>query len=96
MYIIELILKIKDDFKKGKFKKQKKELPEIEKCDHLFLPIDSTGKVLACSKCGAVVKTKNKQVNPFKSWEFFKIYKKSILRLIFLFNLHLLIDEIYY
>lgn len=67
MYIIELFFKIRDDFKKGKFKKQKKELPEIQKCNHFFVPIDSTGKVLACSKCGELYKPKNKQVNPFKS-----------------------------
>lgn len=57
MYIIELFLKIKDDIKKGKFKKKPPEtIEDIETCEHLFVPIDSTGKVLACSKCGEVIK----------------------------------------
>ena len=25
-------------------------------CEHNFMPVDSTGKVLACTKCGFVVK----------------------------------------
>lgn len=66
MYIIELFLKIKDDFKNGRFKKKTKNLPEVEKCSHLFVPIDSTGKILACSNCGLVYKLKENEVNPFK------------------------------
>lgn len=66
MYIIELFLKIKEDIKRGKFKKKKKEILEVEKCNHLFVPIDSTGRVLACSKCGLIYKQKEKTVNPFK------------------------------
>ncbi len=68
MYIIELFIKLKNDFKSGKFKKKpplKKE-EEIEPCDHLFIPIDSTGRVLACSKCGMIYKLKKGEVNPFK------------------------------
>ena len=76
MYIIELILKIKNDFKIGKFKKKKKDLLEIEKCNHLFVPIDSTGKILACSNCGEIYKPKDKNVNPFKDWEKFEFHKK--------------------
>ena len=29
---------------------------ESENCKHLFMPIDSTGEILACSKCGQVIK----------------------------------------
>ena len=67
MYIIELFFKIKEDIKNKKFKKQKKqnEIKE-EKCNHLFVPIDSTGKILACSKCGEIYKLKNNEINPFK------------------------------
>ena len=67
MYIIELFYKLIEDYKSGKFKKKKK--PEIEapeKCDHLFVPIDSTGRILACSKCGELYKLKRGEVNPFK------------------------------
>lgn len=38
-----------------------------EDCEHIFLPIDSTGEVLACSKCGLVVnKSDLKDKNIFK------------------------------
>ena len=30
-----------------------------ENCEHVFLPIDSTGEILACSKCGLVIKKKD-------------------------------------
>lgn len=70
MYIIELFLKIKDDIKSGKFKTKKNQAPdeiEVEKCDHLFVPIDSTGRILACSKCGEIYKLKKGEVNPFQA-----------------------------
>ena len=67
MYIIELFLKLKNDFKLGKFKKQKAQpSQEIETCNHLFVPIDSTGRILACSKCGEIYKLKKGEVNPFE------------------------------
>lgn len=71
MYIFELIAKI------IKNKKTKKETaPLTDKtdtdyentCNHVFLPIDSTGETLACTKCGMIVKndsTKYKPKNPF-------------------------------
>lgn len=65
MYIIELFFKLKQDFKEGKFKKKKKILPEKETCNHLFVPIDSTGRILACSKCGKIYKLKKGETNPF-------------------------------
>lgn len=59
MYIIELITKL--------FLKKKQQLPFADinekepdsdlNCSHIFLPIDSTGKYLACSKCGLVIKS---------------------------------------
>ncbi len=69
MYIIELFLKLKKDIKEGKFKKRPKNSPKeetIEKCNHIFVPIDSTGRILACSKCGEIYKLKKGEVNPFK------------------------------
>lgn len=69
MYIIELFLKIKNDIKNKKSKRvQTTEIKEEEeKCEHLFVPIDSTGKVLACSKCGEIYKLKKNETNPFES-----------------------------
>ena len=67
MYIIELFLKLKKDFKSGKFKKQpQKKETEIEKCNHFFVPIDSTKRILACSKCGEIYKLKKGETNPFE------------------------------
>ncbi|MBQ8475495.1 hypothetical protein IJ531_00375 [bacterium] len=67
MYIIELFLKLKEDYIKGKFRKKAPEIKETpETCEHLFLPIDSTGRILACSKCGEIYKLKKGEVNPFQ------------------------------
>ncbi|MDR1327790.1 MAG: hypothetical protein LBJ74_05225 [Heliobacteriaceae bacterium] len=49
MYIVELIL--------GALKKKKKNLPppeleEFTRCEHVFMPVDSTGEMLACANCG--------------------------------------------
>lgn len=49
---------------------QDEEISEFdsENCEHVFLPIDSTGETLACSKCGLVVKRKDlKDENIFKN-----------------------------
>ena len=60
MYIIELIIKLINKRKKAPEKKvsyytnQQTVEPE-EKCDHVLRPVDSTGMVLACIKCGFVV-----------------------------------------
>ena len=71
MYIFELIAKI------IKNKKTPKESPAVsdtpdnndeQNCSHIFLPIDSTGETLACTKCGMIIKndsTKYKPKNPF-------------------------------
>lgn len=58
MWIFEVLYKIIVDFIQ---KKSKKELehPEEEECAHIFLPIDSTKKILACSKCGMLIKAEN-------------------------------------
>lgn len=75
MYIFELINKIKN------LKKEKEpefvelfyedEIEDASTCQHVFMPIDSTKKVLACSKCGLVVKNSKMKFNemdknPFK------------------------------
>ena len=65
MYIIELFLKLKEDFVKRK-QKDVLVVEEKEVCNHLFLPIDSTGRILACSKCGEIYKLKKGEINPFQ------------------------------
>lgn len=57
MYFIEKILRI--------FYKKNKSTPnyipqDIDNCEHLFLPIDSSGEYLACSKCGKLIKNIDK------------------------------------
>lgn len=43
------------------------DIENSDNCEHIFLPIDSSGEVLACSKCGLVVNKKDlKDVNIFK------------------------------
>lgn len=66
MYFIEFIIK---KIKKSKEKQewnplQKEQLPDYEACEHIFMPIDSTGETLSCTNCGLLVnrselKTKN-------------------------------------
>ena len=53
MYFIEKILKL--------FYPKRKNIlnytpQDIDKCNHLFVPIDSSGEYLACTKCGKVIK----------------------------------------
>lgn len=69
MYFIELLVK----------KFRKKETPiegydpltppeeEEEKCEHIFMPLDSSGEFLACKNCGLTVNRKDlKDINFFK------------------------------
>ncbi len=55
MYIFELIYKIYNDLKRPKPKTGENE-DEYQNCEHLFVPVDSTKKVLACLKCGLIKK----------------------------------------
>lgn len=71
MYIIELIIK--------KLRKNKEKIPEFnpleestdiseEVCEHIFMPIDSTGEMLSCTKCGVLRKRSElKNINFFEN-----------------------------
>jgi len=58
MYFIEYIIK------KFTQKKEKptynpvseSEIEDYENCEHVFMPIDSTGETLSCTKCGILKK----------------------------------------
>ena len=53
------------DNKTGVFKiKQSNDEQEEVNCSHIFVPVDSTKKVLACSKCGFLVKSEELKKNP--------------------------------
>ena len=63
MYIIEFLIK-----KKKKKETVSEELEQEEtECDHIFMPIDSTGEILSCRNCGMIVNRKDlKDINFFK------------------------------
>lgn len=74
MYLVELFVKL---FKKKKKKNlasfdplMQDQSDEADYCEHIFLPVDSSGEILACSKCGLVVNKHDlKDVNIFKRYE---------------------------
>ena len=71
MYIIEKLIKLyfkyknKDEVIKVSNGINSDELEDVITCRHNFMPIDSTGKILACSKCGYLItKTRvSKKIN---------------------------------
>lgn len=58
MYLIELIVKLFSK-KNGYIRQKTPEELEEERCDHVFMPVDSTGEILACRNCGAIVHKSN-------------------------------------
>ena len=70
MYFIEILSKIfcKDNLRKLKFKNNMdlQSDEETEKCEHMFVPIDSTGKVFSCINCGLTINKKPKNLNFFE------------------------------
>ena len=59
MYILELFVKWLNKRQTKEVIPQKpnfEEVDEASNCEHKFMPIDSTGLTLACTKCGFVVK----------------------------------------
>lgn len=63
MYIFELIYKIFYNLFHKKEKKQPvQEIDnntDFQECEHIFLPVDSTKRVLACTKCGILIRAEN-------------------------------------
>ncbi len=65
MYVIEKIIKLYLNITKKKQKIITADfddnyiLEDIVTCKHNFMPIDSTGETLACSKCGFVKSKKS-------------------------------------
>jgi hypothetical protein len=61
MYIIEKLIKIYQKYinKEREINipnmEDNSELEDVLTCEHNFMPIDSTGQILACSKCGYLV-----------------------------------------
>ena len=66
MYFIELIF---NKLKKKKNQSTYETFDEQEPtpCEHIFMPIDSTGEILSCRNCGLVVNRKDlKDINFFR------------------------------
>lgn len=65
MYIIEKLIKLCLQLKNDEVGYQAPagddvvELEDVVTCRHNFMPIDSTGRILACSKCGYLITKKN-------------------------------------
>ena len=66
MYFIELIVNAILNRKKNKQKSdtdfdpmQENFEEDYESCEHIFMPIDSNGDILACRNCGLVVNRKD-------------------------------------
>lgn len=72
MYIIEKLIKLylKHAKKEQQIKvptyEDNSELEDVITCKHNFMPIDSTGEILACSKCGYVITKKRLVRTSFK------------------------------
>lgn len=70
MYFIEQIIKIYMKLKKKPDSSvvlpddNDEQLEDIVTCNHNFMPIDSTGNILACSKCGYVIKKERLKKKP--------------------------------
>ncbi len=66
MYIIEKLIKLyltltKKEERTIAFQENPDEIEDFVTCQHNFMPIDSTGEILACSKCGYVIKKSKKK-----------------------------------
>ena len=70
MYFVEILRKILNNKNLLKSlwinKNPEKDVLEEEKCEHMFVPIDSTNKIFACYNCGLIIKGKPKNLNFFK------------------------------
>ncbi|MCM1004379.1 MAG: hypothetical protein NC408_08570 [Candidatus Gastranaerophilales bacterium] len=59
MYIFEVFIKWLNKRSSKEIQPEKPNYTEVDEaltCEHNFMPVDSTGNVLACTKCGFVMK----------------------------------------
>lgn len=66
MYFIEILKKFIKNKKQNRQNVNNEGDKEYEKCEHVFVPIDSTKKVFACMNCGLVINKKPKNLNFFE------------------------------
>ena len=63
MYILEVFIKWLNKRQTTDIIYEKPDFKDVDEaltCEHNFMPVDSTGLTLACTKCGFVVKSKEK------------------------------------
>ena len=63
MYILEVFIKWLNKRQTKEIIPEKPTFEDVDEaltCDHNFMPVDSTGLTLACTKCGFVVKERDK------------------------------------
>ena len=66
MYILEVLIKWLNKRQTKEIKLEKPTFEEVDEaltCEHNFMPVDSTGLTLACTKCGFVIKSQDKQLS---------------------------------
>jgi hypothetical protein len=72
MYIIEKLIKIYLKLTKKEknialpSNEDISELEDVITCNHNFMPIDSTGEILACSLCGYLIRKDNLKKRKYK------------------------------
>ena len=62
MYIVEVFIKWLNKRQTREIIPEKPSFEEVDEaitCEHNFMPVDSTGLVLACTKCGFIVKKRD-------------------------------------
>lgn len=70
MYFIELLIKKikKKQIHKNLYDPLTTEFSDDNRCEHIFMPIDSSGEILSCRNCGYIVRRKDlKNINFFKN-----------------------------
>ena len=66
MYILEVFIKWLNKRQTKEIIPEKPTYEEVDEaltCKHNFMPVDSTGLTLACTKCGFVIKSQDKQLS---------------------------------
>lgn len=63
MYILEIFMRWLNRRQTKDVTPEKPDFKDVDEalnCEHNFMPVDSTGLVLACTKCGFVVKKRER------------------------------------
>ena len=66
MYILEVFIKWLNKRQTKEIIPEKPSFEDVDEaltCEHHFMPVDSTGLILACTKCGFVIKSQDKQLS---------------------------------